>query len=153
PQEEMAALTQAGTIMGTVDYMPPEQALGLTTIDHRADIYSLGCTLYYLLTGRPPYQGATMMASLLQHRGAPIPSLCSARSEVPSAVDGIFQRMVAKKPEDRFPSMAEVVRALEALALVPELPPTQPVKPVAAQPATSTPTVDIAPASHDTGTA
>src|SRR5262249_21112706 len=106
--EGMSALTQAGTIMGTVDFMPPEQALGLTNIDHRADIYSLGCTLYFLLTGGPPYEGPTMMAILLKHREAAIPSLCAARAEVPATLDQIFQRMVAKKPEERFASMAEV---------------------------------------------
>jgi serine/threonine protein kinase len=119
PPPEQGALTQAGTIMGTVDYMPPEQALGLTNVDARADQYSLGCTLHYLLTGRPPYQGATLMATLLLHRDAPLPSLGAARGDVPAALDPIFHRMVAKKPEERFVSLAEVVAALEALALVP----------------------------------
>src|SRR5262249_2325635 len=73
--EEASALTQAGTIMGTADFMSPEQALGLTNIDHRADIYSLGCTLYFLVHGKPPYEGPTMMAVLLKHREGPIPSL------------------------------------------------------------------------------
>jgi two-component system chemotaxis response regulator CheY len=144
----MSALTQAGTVMGTVDYMPPEQALGLTTIDHRADIYSLGCTLYFLLTSRPPYQGATMMAILLQHRDAAIPSLCAARAEVPASLDQIFQRMVAKRPEERFASMAEVIRGLEAVVLKPE--PKRPARPSAHQP-TASQTVDFVPASRDTG--
>src|SRR5262245_6529129 len=107
PPEELGALTQAGTIMGMVDFMPPEQAMGLTNIDHRADIYSLGCTLHFLLTGRPPYQGPTMMATLLQHREAAIPLLSAARSDVPPRLDQVYQRMAAKKPEDRFASMAE----------------------------------------------
>jgi serine/threonine protein kinase len=126
--EAGSALTQAGTIMGTVDFMSPEQALALPNIDQRTDIYSLGCTLHFLLLGRPPYQGPSLMAVLLQHRDAPIPSLCAARSEVPATLDQVFQRMVAKKPEARFPSMAEVVRALQALTIVPDSPP-QPSKP------------------------
>jgi serine/threonine protein kinase len=120
--EEMAALTQPGSIMGTVDYMPPEQAIGSTDIDHRADIYSLGCTLYYLLIGRPPYPGPSLMAILLKHREAPLPSLSAARREIPASLEAIFRRMVAKKPDDRFASMAEVVAALEALPLGPPSP-------------------------------
>lgn len=120
--EGAAGLTQAGTIMGTVDYMPPEQTLGLPNIDHRADIYSLGCTLHYLLMARPPYQGATLMAILLEHRDGAIPSLRAARPEVPEALDQIFRRMVAKKPDDRFASMAEVASALAALSLPPDPP-------------------------------
>src|SRR5262249_8610676 len=85
PPEEHGSLTQPGTIMGTVDFMPPEQAQGMKDVDHRADVYSLGCTLHYLLTGRPPYQGPTLMATLLKHSQAAIPSLCLAREEVPAA--------------------------------------------------------------------
>jgi serine/threonine protein kinase len=113
--EEMAALTQAGSIMGTVDFMPPEQALGLTDIDHRADIYSLGCTLYFLLTGAPPYQGPSLMAILLKHREGSIPSLRSVRSDVPANLDDLYRWMVAKKPHERPDSMSEIVRALEGL--------------------------------------
>jgi serine/threonine protein kinase/DNA-binding response OmpR family regulator len=112
PSDQKSALTQAGTIMGTVDYMPPEQALGLTNIDHRADIYSLGCTLHFLVLGRPPYEGASMMATLLKHREAPIPSLAEARADVPVPLDALFRRMVAKAPADRFQTMTEVVAAL-----------------------------------------
>src|SRR5262249_8900830 len=110
-----SALTQAGTIMGTVDYMPPEQAMGAEGVDHRSDIYSLGCTLHFLLTGKPPYQGPTIMAILLKHRDSAIPSVRAARPEVTSDLDLVFRRMVAKSREDRFQSMTEVANALEAI--------------------------------------
>jgi serine/threonine protein kinase/DNA-binding response OmpR family regulator len=131
-RENETALTQAGTIMGTVDFMSPEQAMGLTdTIDHRTDIYSLGCTLYFLLLGRPPYEGPSVMAILWKHREGPIPSLRAVRAEVPAALDQVFQKMVAKKPEERFASMGEVVRALEGLALGPARTATTPPSEVA----------------------
>jgi serine/threonine protein kinase len=151
PPDEMGALTQAGQIMGTVDFMAPEQALGLTNIDHQADIYSLGCTLHYLLIGRPPYHGPTMMATLVKHREAPIPSLCAARSEVPAALDQIFQRMVAKKPTERFASMAEVVSALDASTLV--LEPKQRDKASPTQTAAPPSTEDFVPVGQATGAA
>ena len=112
-----SALTQAGTIMGTVDFMSPEQAMGATDIDHRTDIYSLGCTLHYLLLGRPPYEGPTLMAVLVMHREAAIPSMRKALPEISPALDLAFQRMVAKKPADRFATMAEAVHALEAISV------------------------------------
>jgi CheY-like chemotaxis protein len=115
PPEDASALTQAGTIMGTVDYMSPEQALGAPNIDHRADIYSLGCTLFFLLLGKPPYQGPTVMATLLKHREAPIPSITEARPEVPAELDAVVRRMLAKAPADRYQTMSEVVAALEAV--------------------------------------
>ena len=106
-------LTQAGGIVGTLDYMAPEQALDSTHIDQRADIYSLGCTLYYLLTGKAPYSASSMMALLLKHRDAPIPSINDVCPGVPKAVDSIFRKMVAKKPDDRYTSMSEVIRVFE----------------------------------------
>lgn len=109
-----SALTQAGTIMGTADYMSPEQAMG-AALDHRTDIYSLGCTLYYLLLGKPPYQGPTMMAVLLKHRDGPIPSLAATRTDVPAELDALFHRMLAKAPEDRTQTMTEVVQTLETI--------------------------------------
>lgn len=112
------AITQAGGIVGTVDYMPPEQSLDPAGIDHRADIYSLGATLHYLLFGQPPYQGATLMATLLKHREAPIPSLCETRKEVPAELDSIFRRMEAKAPADRYQTMTEVVGALETVLAI-----------------------------------
>src|SRR5262249_43308793 len=91
-----SALTQAGGIVGTVDFMAPEQAVDSTAVDHRADIYSLGCTLFYLLTGRPMYGGTSLMSLLLQHRDAPPPSLREARPDAPEALSAIYLRMVAK---------------------------------------------------------
>lgn len=111
-----AELTMAGGVIGTVDYMPPEQALDSTRLDHRADIYSLGCTLHYLLTGRPPYRGSTIMEILLKHRDGEIPRLSTLRPEVPAQLDELFQRMVAKTPETRVQQMSEVVAELETIA-------------------------------------
>ncbi|HVX14313.1 MAG TPA: family 16 glycoside hydrolase [Pirellulales bacterium] len=108
-------MTAAGEMLGTVDFMAPEQAEEAHNVDGRADIYSLGCTLYFLLTGEAPYRGATLPQKLLAHRTQPIPSLAQRRADVPPALDGLFARMVAKRPEDRFQSMPEVVAAFESL--------------------------------------
>jgi serine/threonine protein kinase len=112
---DLSGITQAGGIVGSVHYMSPEQATDSTTIDYRADIYSLGATLYFLLLGRPPYQSQTMMAVMLQHREAPIPSLAEMRTDVPLALDAVFHRMLAKAPGDRYQTMTEVVGALETV--------------------------------------
>ena len=107
-------LTSTGAVMGTVDYMAPEQAASTKTADGRSDIYSLGVTLWYLLTGEIPYPADSLINRLLAHRDAPIPSLTERRSEVPSSVDAVFRKMVAKNPEQRFQSMTAVIEALVA---------------------------------------
>ena len=111
--EQERSLTQAGGVLGTVDYMAPEQALDSTMIDGRADIYSLGCTLYYLLTGRPPYSGTSIMSLMVQHRETPPPLLLHARPDVPDFLNAIYLHMVAKKVEHRHPNMAAVIAEFE----------------------------------------
>jgi serine/threonine protein kinase/Leucine-rich repeat (LRR) protein len=111
-----AELTTTGAVMGTVDYMAPEQALNTKYADQRADIYSLGITLFYLITGRAAYGGDSIMEKLLAHREQPIPSLKELQPTVSDRLEAIYETMVAKKADDRYQSMSEVVLALEALA-------------------------------------
>ncbi len=106
-------LTQDGSVMGTVDYMAPEQAKDTHTADARSDIYSLGCSLYYLLTGESVYRGSTMVNRIMAHQNDPIPSLTGKHILISQDVDAVFQKMVAKKPEDRFQSMSEVIVAID----------------------------------------
>ncbi len=120
--EHDSGLTQAGSIVGTVDYMAPEQAVDSTAIDRRADIYGLGCTLFFLLTGRPMYSGASFWSLLLQHREAAPPGLAEIRPDVPDSVCAIYLRMVAKKPGDRYATMHEVVLALQSVGQLPRTP-------------------------------
>ena len=110
-------LTGADVVMGTVDYMAPEQGVSTRDVDARADIYSLGCTLYYLLIGKPMYEGSSPTAKIIAHHQQPIPELQSVHGEVSSHLGAIFRKMVAKKVEDRYQSMGEVVAALERCEL------------------------------------
>jgi serine/threonine protein kinase len=108
-------LTGTGVLMGTVDYLAPEQADNAGKVDHRADIYSLGCTLYFLLTGHAVYKGKDTIQKIMAHLNAPIPSLRDARPEAPRALDAIFQEMVAKDAEQRYQSMTKLVNSLTRL--------------------------------------
>lgn len=109
-----AELTGTGTIMGTVDYMSPEQALSTKSADARSEIYSLGITLYYLLTAKPAYAADSIMARMMAHASQPIPSLQDGLPDIPADVQSIFAKMVAKKPDDRYQTMTEVPVDLES---------------------------------------
>jgi serine/threonine-protein kinase len=109
-------MTRAGQVLGTPDYLAPEQAVDAHRVDGRADIYSLGCTLYFLLAGRPPFSAESMAATLLRHQNEEVKPVRRLRDDVPKALDDVLLRMVAKAPEDRFASAAEVAEALAPFA-------------------------------------
>ena len=115
PAEETPV--RRGQIMGTLDYMAPEQAQNTHTADARADVYALGCTFYFFLTGRKPYAGDTVAQKIVAHRDSPIPSLRAVRPEVPEWLDTVFQRTLAKRPEDRQQTMAELIVQLQQESL------------------------------------
>ena len=110
---------EKGTLLGTADFIAPEQARDPTLVDIRADIYSLGCTLYYLLAGQPPFQGPSLMQKLLQHQETEAPSLQQVRLDVPPELDALVRRMMAKNPEDRFPIPLLVVTPLRRFMSAP----------------------------------
>jgi serine/threonine protein kinase len=107
-------LTMAEVAMGTPAYMPPEQARDASTVDHRADQYSLGCTLYYLCAGKAPYQGTTAFELITAHMTQPLTPIEHVVTNVPQALSRIVSRMLEKDPDSRYPSMEEVIRDLEA---------------------------------------
>jgi tRNA A-37 threonylcarbamoyl transferase component Bud32 len=102
-------------LMGTADYLAPEQALDFHKADIRSDIYSLGCTFYYLLTGKPPFPSVTLTEKLLRHQQAEPPPLTGFRKDVPPELEQAVRKMLAKRPEDRFQSPAEIDGALASI--------------------------------------
>jgi len=111
--DEDNRLTVAGQMLGTARFMSPEQIEDSRTADLRSDIYSLGCTLYFLLRRKAPYRGDTMAHIMIAHMTEPIPSICKKREDVPEVIERIFERMVAKQPDDRYQSMPELIADLE----------------------------------------
>ena len=112
-QAQSATVTGVHMSMGTPAYMAPEQARDAATVDRRADIYSLGCTLYDLLVGRPPFTGKTAVEVLTKHASEPVtpPDMVSKR--VPKEVSALLMKMVAKRPEERYGDMGQVILAME----------------------------------------
>jgi serine/threonine-protein kinase len=117
--EVQRGLTQTGTVLGTSDYIAPEQAQGMQ-VDEQTDVYSLGVVLYELLTGDVPFPGENFVAVAMQHINEPPPSVRAKRPDVPPRVDAAVQQAMAKNPRDRFPSMAEFGRELEACSVAGE---------------------------------
>ena len=116
PESAGEEMTGTGQAMGTADYMAPEQASDSRTVDIRADIYSLGCTLYKLLSGRAPFSGrryASALEKMNAHVHQPVPPIRDFVPEVPEELAAILDRMLAKDPGDRFATPAEVAAALE----------------------------------------
>jgi serine/threonine protein kinase len=114
-------VTRPNMVLGTPDFVSPEQARDLHAADIRSDLYSLGCTFYYLLTGRVPFPEGSMLEKLIQHSTVEPEPLERLRPEVPAAVAAVVRRLMAKEPRARFQTPAELVNALEPLA---ELGPT-----------------------------
>jgi hypothetical protein len=108
-------LTESGALMGTPDYMSPEQAEG-GFVDHRTDLFSLGAVLYHAATGGKPFRGATTLAVLKAVAGQAPPPACMVNPGVPAVLSEVIERLLAKKPEDRFQTAAEVIAALNACA-------------------------------------
>lgn len=110
-------LTASGVTLGTFDYISPEQARDPRTADVRSDIYSLGCTLYFMLVGRPPFPQGTVLQKLLQHQSSAPPSPREARPGVPDELLRVLNRMLAKAPEKRYQLPKDLVHDLAAFAL------------------------------------
>jgi serine/threonine-protein kinase len=106
-------MTQTGTVLGTSDYIAPEQAQG-QRVDEHTDVYSLGVVLYELLTARVPFPGENFVAVAMRHINEPPPSIREQRPDVPPRVEAAVQRAMAKRPEDRFQTMTDFCRELEA---------------------------------------
>lgn len=106
-------ITQTGELIGRPEYMPPEQWRSAKNVDARSDVYSLGCTLYYLLTGKTIYTGETVGQQMTAHTEQPIPNLRSQRPDVPASLETVFAKMVAKSPNERYTTMGAAIAALE----------------------------------------
>jgi len=115
PSAAAASLTRDGRVVGTADYMAPEQWMNAHKVDSRADLYSLGGTFYYLLTGQVPFPGAESMEKMLKHHLDEPTPVEKLRPGVPPAVTAIIRRLMAKKAEHRYQQPQEVIDALKAI--------------------------------------
>ncbi|TWT76689.1 Serine/threonine-protein kinase PrkC [Planctomycetes bacterium CA13] len=109
-------MTASGVTLGTFDYISPEQANDPRDADFRSDIYSLGCTLYFMLAGEPPYPGGTMLQKLMHHGKTPPPDIRLLREEVSEDLAAVIKKMLAKDPEDRYQHANDLVADLQEVA-------------------------------------
>jgi serine/threonine-protein kinase len=109
---EQAGLTRQGVVLGTADYVAPEQVVESRAADVRADLYSLGCTLYYLLTGQPPFPGGSALQKMLHHATSEPQCVEELRPGLPAAVVALVSRLLAKRPEERYQTPAALAQAL-----------------------------------------
>lgn len=112
---ESTSLTTTGMTIGTMQYISPEAIEG-EAVDNRSDIYSLGCSAFHLLAGQPPFTGATIASTMSAHLTKPVPSISAANENLPPRTDAVFERVLAKNPDDRYQSCAEFVTALQEAA-------------------------------------
>ncbi|HEX3236543.1 MAG TPA: protein kinase [Gemmatimonadales bacterium] len=105
-------LTETGLALGTPSYMSPEQASGSQMLDARSDLYALGCVLFEMLAGQPPFTGPTAQSVMARHAIEPVPSLQTVRPTIPTALDRVISKALAKVPADRFVSIDQFQRAL-----------------------------------------
>ncbi|TWU37188.1 Serine/threonine-protein kinase PrkC [Novipirellula artificiosorum] len=126
-------MTASGVTLGTFDYISPEQANDPRDADLRSDIYSLGCTLYFMLVGEPPYPGGTMLQKLINHGKTPPPDVRLLRTEVSEDLAAVIQKMLAKRPEDRFQHANDLIADLQEVAHREGLQRVQTLGPVAVQ--------------------
>jgi serine/threonine protein kinase len=126
PSHSHDDLTASGVTLGTFDYISPEQARDPRNADIRSDIYSLGCTFFFMLTGRPPFPEGTVLQKLLQHQGDLPPDIRSFQPSVPAEIAMLIQKMMAKDPKQRFQTPAVLIEALINAAKVIGLRPAGP---------------------------
>jgi hypothetical protein len=118
--DEACRVTRDGTTVGTIDYIAPEQARDSALADVRSDIYSLGCTLYHLLAGQPPFHGGGLAERLLKHIQDEPPDVRRFNPDVSEKLWAVLQRMLAKRPDERYQTPAELIEALLGLGIIPE---------------------------------
>ena len=109
-------LTQSGMTLGTFDYISPEQARDPRDVDVRSDLYSLGCTLFHMLTGRPPFPGGTVLQKLIQHQEEPPADVRTMNPAVPPELAAVITKLMAKDRDRRYQSPEQLVRDLLGLA-------------------------------------
>jgi tRNA A-37 threonylcarbamoyl transferase component Bud32 len=121
-EASLTTLTRDGSVIGTPDYIAPEQLEDPRGVDIRADLYSLGCTFYFLLSGQVPFPGGNLVQKLDRQRWHTAPSVNQIRRDVPPALAAVVRRLMAKHPDDRYQTPGELVQALETLLRTGDLP-------------------------------